>query len=236
MHKRVSGTGGLARIHVILAVLIIILAVIISIPAYREYKYHADWLLCADSLRVVNGALTVDFLENDLQSKKLADAENSLVAILPGRDDYCPAGGTVYMLQQDNGTWKAVCGAHDSDHALRTRLNGVYVLSCLRDEIARASLDGTAPEEITVQLNGRDLRCRLVDADPGIRRGTRTTRGYSGTVVFYGISGRGSFDGESSSDREEGMEICFFCFADEDHNANWSASDGWPGSAYGDRY
>ena len=232
VQSKISSVHGLARIHVVLAVLIIILVVIISIPTVKAYKYHGDWLLCADSLRVVNGALTVDFLENDLKSKSLTDSEDALEAILPGREDYCPAGGTVYFVRQENGTWKAICGAHDSDHAERTRLNAVYVLSQLREELPKAQLEEKIPESMEVKLNGRTYTCKLTEKDPGIRRGTSTTKGYSGTVIFYGIAGVGEFENSSA---EEGT-IAFFSFADEDNNANWSAENGWSGSAYGDRY
>ena len=222
---------GLARIHVILILLVALLLAAAAVPGYRAYKYHADWLLCADSLRVVNGALTVDYLTGS-GAKNLTDTEDALVSILPGRDGYCPTGGTVYFVKQKDGTWKAVCGEHDSDHALRTRLNASYVLTQLKDALRRAQIMEDEPERLEVQLNGRTMTCLLVEKETGIRRGTSTTKGYSGTVILYGIAGRGAFDRNNA----KAGEICYLCFADEDHSATWRAKDGWGGSAYGDRY
>ena len=228
---------GLARIHVLLMVLIAILLVLISIPGYKAYKYHADWLLCADSLRVVNGALTVDFITNlKDNTQTLDDAEDALVAILPGRDGYCPVGGTVYFTKDDSGTWRAVCGAHDSDHALRCRLNASYVLSQLRTELRLARRTDPFPKELEVKLNGKTLTCILTEEETGLKRGTATTRGYSGTVAYYGIEGYGNVNGGLNGSGVAEGEICYLSFADEDNNATWRPSDGWTGSAYGDLY
>ena len=230
VYRKINSEHGVTWIHVILAVAILVMLTIIAVPVINKWKYHGEWLLCADSLRVVNGALTVDYLMNDLQAQSLDDSEEMLVDVLPGREGYCPTDGTIYFVRQEDDTYKAVCGEHDSDHALRTRLNASYVLSQLRDELLKQEPEAGTPEELMAVLNGGTLRCSLALSDPGIRRGTGKTRGYSGTIVFYGIDGVGDFE----DDLSEAGSIVWFCFADEDHNAIWSASDGWSGSAYGD--
>lgn len=226
---------GLARIHVILLCLCAILLVLLLLPTYRKYRYHGQWLACEDSLRVVNGALVVTMLSNG-QTDRLNDAATELVSILPGRDGYCPSGGTVYFLKGENGEWRAVCGMHDSDHAERTRLNASYVLKQVREKVRQAVSEGDpdegSPQEVTVELNGEKLACRLVSGETGIRRGTSTTDGYEGTVAFYGLEGSGSFAGTGAGQGE----VCYFCFANEEYNADWRAGDGWTGSSYGDRY
>lgn len=239
-----AGEAGIARIHVILICLCAVLLVLVMIPGYRYWQYHGEWLTCASSLRVVNGALVIELLANG-EASRLEDAESGLETILPGREGYCPTGGTVYFQREKDGEWKAVCGLHDSDHAKRTRLNASYVLRNLRQALLSAQRRGDAlPKELTVGLNGKELRCALVEKEAGIRRGTSTTKGYEdkGTVAFYGLSGLGSFadcsekSGFVDGDGTEAPGICYFCFADEDNNAVWREDDGWRGSSYGDKY
>ncbi len=230
VYRKICSGHGVSRIHVILAIAIIVMVAIISVPAVKKWKYHGEWLLCADSLRVVNGALTVDYLMNDLHAQSLDGSEEMLFVVLPGREEYCPAGGTVYYVRNEDDTWRAVCGEHDSDHALRTRLNASYVLSQLQAGLILEDSSDGMPEELSADLNGNKLKCSLALSDPGIRRGTRTTRGYSGIVAFYGIAGLGEFE----NDPAKQGSISWFCFADEEYNAIWSVKDGWSGTAYGD--
>ena len=60
VYRKINSEHGVTRIHVILAVAILVMLALISVPVIKKWKYHGEWLLCADSLRVVNGALTVD--------------------------------------------------------------------------------------------------------------------------------------------------------------------------------
>lgn len=251
---------GIARIHVLLLLICITLFIAISIPAYKAYKYHGQWLACAESLRVVNGAFIVDLLDNG-EAFSLNEASGHVVAILPGRKGYCPAGGNIYFIKEKQGEWKAVCGMHDSDHMERTRLNASYVLNRIREKVRDEEVKGNRfPEEVTVVLNNSELVCRLVSEETGIRRGTNTTKGYKGTVAFYGIEGYGSFKAKNSGSSADGNtdananawnsqtkttvskdgaaegDICYFCFANEEYNADWRADDGWSGRSYGDTY
>ena len=253
---------GIARIHVIVFMLCSVLLIAVLIPTYRAYKYHGQWLACAESLRVVNGAFIVDLLDNG-EAFSLNEASENVVAILPGREGYCPAGGNIYFIKQKQGEWKAVCGMHDSDHMERTRLNASYVLNRIREKVREEQVKGNRfPEEVTVELNSSELVCRLVSEETGIRRGTNTTKGYEGTVSFYGIAGYGSFKAKNSGSSADGNtdanananawnsqtkttvskdgaaegDICYFCFANEEYNADWRADDGWSGRSYGDTY
>ena len=230
--NKLNSEKGLARIHVILMILCAILLVVAMVPAYRAYQYHGEWLACADSLRVVNGALVVELLDKG-QTSALDEAEKDLVSILPGRKGYCPNGGTVYFRLQEDGQWKAVCGMHDSDHLERTRLNASYVLQQAQEQLHRAQARGEEqPKKLSVTFNSQQFDCVLVSAEERIRRGTSTTKGYEGTVIFYGIEGYGDFHGTGAAEGD----LCYLCFANEEYNAVWRARDGWSGTSYGDRY
>ena len=232
--SKLHSERGLARIHVILIVLCTVLFVLAMVPVYRKYRYHAQWLACADSLRVVNGALIVELLDKG-EAESLGKAEDGLASILPGREGYCPSGGTIYFIKQRDGEWKAVCGMHDSDHAERTRLNASYVLKQVREQVRSERLGGNKfPESVTVELNGKPLTCTLVTEEVPLKRGTGTSQGYEekGTVVYYGLEGYGSFQGTGVPEGQVG----YLCFANEEFNARWRVRDSWTGSAYGDRY
>ena len=232
--SKIHSERGLARIHVILIVLCAVLIVTAFVPVYRKYRYHAQWLACADSLRVVNGALVVELLDKG-EAEALDKAEKDLVSILPGRDGYCPSGGTVYFIKQKDGAWKAVCGMHDSDHAERTRLNASYVLKQVQEKVRNELIRGNSfPENVTVKLNGKTLTCTLVTEEIPLKRGTGTSQGYEekGTVAYYGLEGRGSFQGTGVPEGQ----VVYFCFANEEFNARWRVRDSWTGSAYGDLY
>ncbi len=253
IQNKVHSKSGLARIHVILMVICAVLLIAVLTPAYKAYQYHGQWLACAASLRVVNGAFIVDLLDKG-EAVSINDAADDLVAILPGREGYCPSGGSIYFQKEENGVWKAVCGMHDSDHAKRTRLNASYVLKQVQEQVHAAQRKGNKyPEEVTVILNSTEIVCKLVTEETGIRRGTGTTHGYEGTVVFYGIAGHGTFKSNGTAGSEGGTkgnsgllqvnaegapdgEICYFCFADEDYNADWRVEEGWSGKSYGDLY
>ena len=234
MSSKWKNRSGIARIHVLLLVLCILLAVLVMRPYYRERRYHAEKVACTTSLRVVNGALVLDMISRG-QTVSLDEAAGQLVSTLPGRSGYCPSGGTVYFVRQKDGEWKAICGMHDDDYALRTRLNSNYVLRQLREQVKAEQRLGTpVPKKVTVDLNGKKLNCELVTREVNLRRGTATSRGYedSGTVAFYGLEGNGSF-------RETGAkkgEVAYFCFADEDYQAGWKVLSGWSGSAFGYTY
>ena len=232
---KLKSTSGLARIHVLLLLLCILLALMLYWPLAQANRQHAQEMVCMTSLRVVNGALVLDMVSSG-NTSSLDEAAEELVSTLPGRDGYCPSGGTVYFLKQKKGgEWKAVCGMHDEDHALRTRLNASYVLRQGRNKVTAAGLRGSAPaESVTAELNGKKISCVLVSEETGIRRGTATTPGYErkGTVVFYGLEGTGNF-------RNTGVgkgAVCYFCFADAENSALWRSTGGWSGSAFGDSY
>lgn len=129
LSRKLRDRSGLARIHVILMCLCAVLFVVfIVVPGFEEYEKHGEMVACAESLRVVNGALIIQLLDSG-EAETVKAAEKELVSVLPGRDGYCPIGGTVYFRKKSGGTWEAVCGLHDPDKKERTRLNASYVLS-----------------------------------------------------------------------------------------------------------
>lgn len=224
--------SGLARIHVLLILACIVLLGMALFPWYKSYRYHGEWLACSESLRTVNGALVISMIDKG-QTETLNEAATELLSILPGRESFCPSNGTVYFQQQEGGSWKAVCGKHESDHSLRARLNASYVRKRIQEEILRVGSSGEKlPLKLSEELNGETLECSLVTRETGIRRGTRTTDGVEGTVAYYGVKGSGMF----SDAKTPAGELCYFCYADEDYCAVWRDGQGWSGNAYGDSY
>lgn len=205
LYQRLRDRAGLARIHVILMCLCAVLFVVaIVVPGFKDYEEHGQMVACAESLRVVNGALIIQLLDSG-EAETLKAAEKELVKVLPGRDGYCPIGGTIYFRKKSNGVWEAVCGLHDPDKKERTRLNASYVLSRIGERIRAAQRSGGKyPQQVTVQLNGKKLVCRLVSEETKFRRGTSTTKGYEdeGTVAFYGLRGYGSFKKGGAGQKE----------------------------------
>ena len=222
---------GLARIHIVLSLLCLALAFLLLLPVLRDYRYRGEQRACQAALRSVNGAMAVEMIERG-EALPLDEAVGGLASILPGREQYCPSGGTLYFLPKGDGGWTAVCGLHDPDQAERCRLNASFVLSQLKEELEEGQ--DKDRESVTVKLNGADLTCRLVTEETGLRRGTSTTPGYekAGTVAFYGLEGTGSFTGTGAKKGK----LAYFCFSDEAHNATWRFREGWRGSAWGDRY
>ena len=60
---------GLARIHVILILLCLVLLGFALLPSYRQYRYHGEWVACAESLRTVNGACRIKKPSNRKKTK-----------------------------------------------------------------------------------------------------------------------------------------------------------------------
>ena len=130
--------------------------------------------------------------------------------------------GNVYLIRNEEGVLEPVCGLHNDDVARRTRLNASYAGSKLEEArkniLEKAGKDDPEPEKITITVNNRPLDCTYVTEEVPIKRGTSTTKGYDGTVAFYGTGEKG--------------EINYFLYADEDYCAVWHENEEWTGSAY----
>ena len=220
---------GIARAVIILLVLVLIMLVVVSIPIYKSYKFRADTLGCTAALKTAADSLIIEYLFRNGDAEHLEEARETLDTTMPGREKICPTGGTVYLVPDENGIYKPVCGIHCTDTKLRTRLNASHVLEGIREVLGKVKLRGEEfPESITVELNSQDLECLPTLEEVNIRRGTDLTDGYKGTVAFYAVAEE---DGWVSGDVEPG-EVCYFLFADKDHCAIWRADDGWTGDSY----
>lgn len=230
--EKLHNRRGVSRLIVILIILVFVLLVAVYIPIYLRYKQQADNLACATGLDTARRQLAADFMLNGFGEIDAEHAKEFVGYVMAGWDDLCPAGGTVYIVNDpDNPVdYELVYGLHGSDAKQRTRLNSDYVLEQLRQIVAREEAKGNpAPDSASAVLHHKDLICERTDKVLPIRRGTKTTEGYSDTVVFYGIAGMGDFT--ASQDAPEGT-ICWFIFADEDHCAIWSVDNGWTGDSY----
>ena len=217
--------GGITRAAVILLILIAVMLVVIAIPGWRAYKRHADEIGCMASLKTARDSLAIEvIMEGEALTSRTS--RETLARTMPGRDQLCPAGGTVYFIPQENGTYDLVCGLHASDTKLRTKLNAAYASDLLVEEYHRQRTTyGTDPGNVTIVINGAPLECvRVTEAVP-IHRGTATTDDYEGVVAFYALEGD---EGWQDTGARWG-EMCYFLYADEGHYAVWTPETGWDG-------
>ncbi len=227
---------GVARIIVILAVLVIVMAVIIMIPGYRRYQRLGYSVACATALDSARRQLAADFMLSGWENDSAEGAQALVAHAMNGWDDLCPEGGTVYIVHNTGETvsteleWDVICGLHGRDKKRCTRLNADYVLDQLREALNIEQNKGNPyPESLPFTLHGRQYTALLVDEETGLKRGTSTTEGYEGIVAFYSIAGHSDFGAGSGA--KEG-EIWYFSFADETHCAAWKKGDGWSGDSY----
>lgn len=220
--------GGINRITAILLALIAVMLVILAIPAWKVFSYRSEKTACVQAMKSARDGLIIEFLSR-YDAGDVEEAMVTLDEVLPGRPNICPGGGTVYLVRGANDIFEPVCGLHDDDKALRVRLNASRVKNLLAEALRQARRYATEePESVEVTLHDRPLECVRVQEEPPIRRGTGTTNGYSGTVVFYGLAGEGDFPGTGAKQGE----IVYFIYADEYECAIWRLKDGWTGTAY----
>lgn len=221
MKKLANNKGGVNRALVILSVLIIIMAVVISIPSFKAFNYRSECIACEQAIKSATDGLRIEYLDT-FDEESIKQARKTLAEAMPEREDICPRHGNVYLLRDEEGILVPVCGLHDSDVARRTRLNASYAGSMLEEKrkniLEKAKEGDPEPEQITVKVNNSPLQCTYVTEKVNIRRGTSTTNGYDGIVAFYGTDDNGA--------------INYFVYADEDYCAIWNIEDGWTGSAY----
>jgi len=235
IYGKVFGKSGIARAVAILAVLAAIMLVVVSIPVYQRYKAEADRIACVQSLDSAWRQTAVDYLMNNPNPTAEEVKEVAAKAML-GWEDICPAGGSVYVVENPDYAEKnelpyvLVCGLHGTDRKQCTRLNANNVYEQVVEQVRNERRYGNDyPESVTVYLHHKPLTAYLVDESTGLKRGTGTTTGYKGTVAYYSIVGHSDFG--SNSGLEEGR-VWYFSYADEEYCANWSNKDGWTGDSY----
>ena len=227
--KKLEGRSGIAAAVVILALLVLLLSVVIAVPVYRNYREQADEIGCVSSLTSANNQLSIEYLSaGELTA---GEAKAIVTKAMSGWDDLCPAGGTPYLVAAEGEVpWRVVCGLHDKDTKERTRLNAANVLKQLRQKVdLEQKLGDPTPPEVTVTLNGKEYRALLTEQETGFKRGTATTSGVKGTVIYYSLAGCGAFAENNSL--PDGS-VCYFSFADEEHCATWKHQEGWSGDSY----
>lgn len=220
--------GGINPVTAILLVMIAVMLVVVSIPAYKNFRYRSQKTGCVQAMKTAKDGLIIEYLTN-FDASTAEEAMVTLDEVMPGRADICPAGGTVYLVRGDHDIFVPVCGLHDDDKKLRVRLNASRAKQLLEDALKKQRrISAEEPESVDIVINSLKLTCVRVPEVQDLRRGTKLTNGYKGIVCFYGINGDGTFNMTKLAKGE----ICYFVYADEYHCASWRADDGWTGDAY----
>ncbi len=214
--EKLRADSGISVWIVLLLVGVLALLAIIAAPTAKRYRERANETACEVAVgearyRVENAATLNGGLSDE-------EAKNAAMQDLKSWDELCPSGGDCYVLLDENGGYQVVCALHTKDLALKTRLNASHALEELKEGLkAELLLRGAVPDKLTLTLNSRELVASRVDEEPTIKRGTRSTPGYEGTVALY---------------RTDGDQVVFLCYADEDHCAIWRADEGWSGDCF----
>ena len=236
IRKLHSDRGGVKWPFLVLIAAIIFLVVLIAIPYWKDFQYHAEKVGCDQAMKSAGDGLIIEYL-GDQTELTVEEAMKRLDKIMPARDELCPAGGSVYLTKGEHGIFVPVCGLHDSDTQERVRLNASYAklqleaaLEKAKEEVqpTEAARDSFGREITNIRINNRDLSCVHVLQEEPIRHGTKYTQGYQDVVAFYGLEGEGTF---ASGFVNKG-KISYFVYADENYCAIWRARDGWSGDAY----
>ena len=178
--------GGVNRLIAILLALLGVMLILLAVPAYLRYRENAEQIGCSFALRKAQDMMTVEYLFNDW---KLTAQEAAAVVDRSryARDELCPGGGDYFIIRQPDGVdYKVVCGLHDPDTRERTRLCSGAVMSRILKELETRN---PAAKSVTVRLNGKKLTCHRVDADPGLKFGTKSDIDRKGIVCYYALTG-----------------------------------------------
>ncbi|MBR0409667.1 MAG: hypothetical protein IJI25_01510 [Eubacterium sp.] len=227
--------GYINRLIAVLLVLVAIMLVIVSVPLRKAFQYRSECIACEQAMKSAGDGLIIEYLHRQKEDN-VEEARNTILEVMPAREKICPSGGNVYLIKNDHGVYEPICGLHNSDKVLRTRLNASCALDLLKETRRNYfKKNENEPEALTITLNSKPLKCLHVTKEEMIHRGTDTTNGYKGTVAYYGVAGDFTFSAKYSKkgngDAAEG-DICYFVYADKDHCAIWRSNDGWSGDAY----
>lgn len=233
IHTKLRSSRGISWLIAILLVAVIVLAITCMIPTYRRYQEQAKTLACATALDTARRQLSSDFMLGGFENGKAEEAKNFVGMVMNGWDDLCPDYGSVYIIRVNDPkkalNWDIVCGLHNADKKLCTRLNAENVRDQLREALRSAQGEGNKyPTSLQYKLHGKTRTAYLVDEQTPLKRGTSTTEGYDGIVAYYSIVGHSSFGEGKGKDGE----IWYFSYADELHCANWSTDKEWTGDSY----
>ena len=232
LQARLKNRSGISSIIALLLVLVILLSVSCLVPVYSKYQGQAKETACAVALDTARRQLATEFMANGYQNGSAEDAKEYITFIMNGWDDLCPAGGNVYIVPKGNSPldWEIVCGLHGKDSLQCTRLNSGNVYEQIQEGLRREQAGGTmTPESLPYTIHHKEGTALRVTEKTNIRRGTRLMADYDGIVAFYGLAGTGDFP---VSAKYPAGSLYYFCYADEEHYAFWSADYGWGGDSY----
>ncbi len=215
--QKLHSAAGISVWIVALLAGVLVMLALVAAPSVQKYRERADKTACdvavSEARQKIDAAATIN-------GGRLTDEEAKYAAVrnIKGWDELCPAGGDCYVLTDDAGGYRVVCALHTEDLKLKTRLNAARALEELRAVAEKELLiRGAIPDAPVLTINSRELAAARVDKDPTIKRGTRSTPGYDGTVALF---------------RTEGEKIVLLCYADENYCAIWRAESGWSGDSF----
>ncbi|MBQ4381253.1 MAG: hypothetical protein II794_00780 [Oscillospiraceae bacterium] len=221
--RKLKSRSGISRLTAILAVAVIILAVMSTYPFWKQFVFDATGSGCFTSRQTCIRDIKIAYASG------LEVTEESVRAMMYKHNTTCPDGGDLYIIEDAEGRLTIVCGIHDHNDKERVTLNSARALKELQRAVLAAQQYGTPfPEKVTVTVNSIDYTALLVDEDPGLVRGTASTKGYEGTVILFSIVGHSDFG--KNSGLEEG-QVWFMTYAEPEECATWTYGTGWTGSA-----
>ena len=230
--RRAADRRGASRVVVVCLLLLVIVVGIASIPTVRKLLAEEARTECEAAMTTARRQLTTDYLLSASSGNYTSKDARSAVVML-GRDNICPNGGTVHIIVDPDGNSqpRMVCGLHDADTKLCTKLNAEYVLAQLEKKLAdEQKIVKSYPKTVSFSLHSKELTAKLADEELSLRSGTDATEEYEGIVVYYGLVGHSDFGADS---RLNDGSVCYFFYADENHYAIWTENKGWSGDCYG---
>ena len=247
LRKCANRRGAINRLIAILLSLTAVLLLAIAIPIYLRYKRDAEAFACMMAQNKAQSMVAIESMFNDWD---ISAEEAAAVADRTRyqRDSLCPAGGDYFIVWEEQPDsryadthYKVVCGLHDEDAARRTRLCSGAALSRLVKALDAARKNGNpSPKKLKITLNGKDLTCRRVEKNPGLRFGTKNDIDRKGTVCYYAVVG--DDNARKETEKSEGLnlsglkagEVWYFGYANEDCASVWVYGKGWSGDAWRD--
>ena len=198
--SKLHNERGMSWVIAVLLVLVIVLAITSLIPSYKKYQDQGKKLACDTALDTARRQLASNFMLNGFDNGSAEEAKAFVTYVMNGWDDLCPAGGSVYIVPKASSPmdWEIICGLHCSDSRLCTRLNAYNVRDQLREALLKERNKGNPfPESLPYTLHSKPHTALLVDADVGLKRGTRLTEGQEGIVAYYSVVGHSDFGADS---------------------------------------
>lgn len=209
LRRKLHSAGGYSLLLTILLIAVFVMLAVVLIPRIAHYKEEADNYGCKVALKKAQDMLDVEFLGN--YALTLEEADQVIHRAMWEQDWLCPSGGDYFVVDRGGPQlYRVTCGLHEDDTLLRTSLNAQRAMELLEEYL---EFSETVPRTVPLTLNSREFTAQGVETEPSIQRGTKTTAGYDGTVIFF------------MADRDGALR--YFCYADENHCAIWRRAEDW---------